>query len=173
MNQYLQRSLNEMHIFSGFFFLVLCSSGSAGAALASDEFIRGYATAILQRDFQITAETLSVQSGVIYIRGLEASDVVRDRMKSSLSSIDGVSQVVVAEDGEFAPTGGISDITTEVNVFLPRDLLSNRFLRIRAGRISLSLISNTCKTVSWRGWARRPSAKPSASIALQARGTVK
>jgi len=128
MNQYLQRSLNEMHIFSGFFFLVLCSSGSAGAALASDEFIRGYATAILQRDFQITAETLSVQSGVIYIRGLEASDVVRDRMKSSLSSIDGVSQVVVAEDGEFAPTGGISDITTEVNVFLPRDLLFKSLL---------------------------------------------
>lgn len=117
-----------MHVFSVVLFLVLFFPGSGGAAPAGDEFIRGYATAILQRDFQITAATLSVQSGVIYIRGLEASDDMRDRLKSSLSSIESVRQVVVAEDGGVAPAEGKSEITTEVNVFLPRDLLFKSLL---------------------------------------------
>lgn len=128
MNHSLPRRVNVMHIFSGLLFLALFFPGGCGAAQASDEFIRGYATAILQRDFQITAETLRVQSGVISIRGLEASDDMRDRMKSSLSSIEGVRQVVVAEDGETAPAEGKSDIATEVNVFLPRDLLFKSLL---------------------------------------------
>ena len=107
MKQSLHRRSKGRAIFSGLLLLAFFFPGVAAATSASDEFIRGYATAILQRDFQITAETLSVQSGVVYIRGLEASDVVRDRMKTSLSSIEGVRQVVVAKKGEgaLAPTG--------------------------------------------------------------------
>lgn len=128
MNHFPQGRLPVMHIFSGLLFLVLFLRCGCGAAQASDEFIRGYATAILQRDFQITAETLRVQSGVISIRGLKTSDDMRDRLKSSLSSIEGVKQVVVVEDGVIATTSGKSDITTGVNVFLPRDLLFKSLL---------------------------------------------
>jgi len=110
-------------LFLGFFFPAV-----ARATPASDEFIRGYATAILQRDFQLTAKTLNVKSGVVYISGLEASDGVRDRMKTSLAAIDGVRQVVVAEKGEFVPAGGETAISPEVNVFLPRDLLFKSLL---------------------------------------------
>ncbi len=107
----------------GLLLLVFCSPLAVAAAPANDEFIRGYATAILQRDFQVTATTLSVQAGVIHIQGLAASDVVRDRMKTSLSSIEGVREVVIVKEGQSMPSGSASAITTGVDVFLPRDLL--------------------------------------------------
>lgn len=128
MHQHLRGKSKSRRIIPGLFLFAVIFAGSAAATPASDEFIRGYATAILQRDFQITAKTLNVQSGVVYISGLEASDVVRDRMKTSLAAIDGVRQVVVAEKGEFIPTGGDTAITPEVNVFLPRDLLFKSLL---------------------------------------------
>lgn len=115
-------------ILSGLLFLVLFLPGVAMATQASDEFIRGYATAILQRDFQLTAKTLNVQSGVVYISGLEASDVVRDRMKISLSAIEGVSQVVVIEEADSSPKRGKTAITPDIDVFLPRDLLFKSLL---------------------------------------------
>jgi len=123
MKQFRQCRAMGRRISLGLFLLAFFHPGGAAATPASDEFIRGYATAILQRDFQVSAATLRVESGVVYIRGLKASDVVRDRMKTSLASIEGVRQVVVVEGGEFASTGEKSDITTGVNVFLPRDLL--------------------------------------------------
>jgi hypothetical protein len=101
---------------------------AAAAGPVSDEFINGYATAILQRDFQITAEFLKVQHGVIYIQGLESSDTVNDRIKTSLSAIDGVRKVVITREGEVAVQSEKSAITPEVNVFLPRDLLFSSLL---------------------------------------------
>ncbi|MDK9707317.1 MAG: DUF1207 domain-containing protein [Desulforhopalus sp.] len=100
------------------------SHSSAAANPLNDEYIRGYAAAILQRDYQITAESLKVQQGVISIKRLEASDVVDDRIKTSLAAIEGVREVVVTREGDVVeihpkPT----EITPEVNVFLPRDLL--------------------------------------------------
>ena len=113
--------------------MLLCSLFLPGSAAAtgptSDQFITGYATAVLQRDFQITAELLQVQYGVIYIQGLEASDTVRDTIKTSLSAIEGVREVVITNEGEMvAHQGEKPEITTEVNVFLPRDLLFNSLM---------------------------------------------
>jgi hypothetical protein len=118
--------------FSVFLIIGLLMFGLAGPAAAtgpvSDEFISGYATAILQRDFQISAEFLKVQYGVIYIQGLEASDTVNDRIKTSLAAIDGVRKVVVTREGEVAAHTEKLEITPEVNVFLPRDLLFSSLL---------------------------------------------
>ena len=128
MKQLLQPKSIGRSIISTLLLLAFAFPGIAGATPASDEYIRGYATAILKRDFQVTAETVRVQSGVVYIRGLEASDVVRDRMKTSLSGIEGVNQVVVVKAGDPEIAGNPSEITTEVNVFLPRDLLFKSLL---------------------------------------------
>jgi hypothetical protein len=128
MKQSQQTRSKGRHLHWGLLFFGFFIPAVATATPASDEYIRGYATAILQRDFQVTAKTLNVQSGVVYISGLEASDVVRDRMKTSLAAIDGVHQVVVTEKGEVVPTGGKTAITPEVNVFLPRDLLFKSLL---------------------------------------------
>ena len=82
MNQSIQRRSKAISIVIGFLLLVLLSRAAA-ATPTTDEFIRGYAMAVLQRDFQITAASLKVQHGIIYIQGLEASDVVRDRIQNS------------------------------------------------------------------------------------------
>jgi hypothetical protein len=108
------------------FLFVLSRPGAAGPT--SDEYIRGYAAAILQRDFQITADSLKVQYGVIYIQGLEASDVIDDRIKTALSAIEGVIKVVVSREGEVLTQTDLPEITPEVNVFLPRDLLFSSLL---------------------------------------------
>lgn len=112
-------------------------SRTVTAGPISDEYIRGYAAATLQRDFQITADSLRVENGVIYIQGLEASDVVDDRIKTALSTIEGVAKVVVNREGVkkvVNKEGGVvaqtkpPEITPEVNVFLPRDLLFSSLL---------------------------------------------
>ena len=110
--------------FTGMLLFALFLPGSATATgPTSDQFISGYATAVLKRDFQISAELLQVQYGVIYIQGLEASDTVSDEIKTSLSAIEGVRKVVFTKEGEVVAHEEKPEITTEVNVFLPRDLL--------------------------------------------------
>jgi hypothetical protein len=113
---------------AGLLLLALFLSRTAAAAPTSDEFIRGYATAILQHNFQISAETLEVRHGVISIQGLEAPDVVRDKIRTSLSAIDGVKKVEIAGDMEISIHQEGSEITPEVGVFLPQDLLFKSLL---------------------------------------------
>ena len=117
-----------LFLIAGVLFLLLASRPVAAASPTSDEYIRGYAAATLQRDFQITAESLKVQDGVISIQGLEDSDVVNDRIKTSLSAIDGVKNVVITREGEVAVLTPLPELTPEVNVFLPRDLLFSSLL---------------------------------------------
>ncbi len=128
-----RRVLNWRTPFVPFFTgMLLCSLFLPGSAAAtgptSDQFITGYATAVLKRDFQISAELLRVQYGVIYIQGLEASDTVSDTIKTSLSAIEGVRKVVINKEGEVVAHEEKPEITTEVNVFLPRDLLFNSLM---------------------------------------------
>lgn len=102
----------------------LCLPGLLSATgPVSDEFINGYASAILHRDFQITAEYLKVRDGVIYIQGLQSSDTANDRIRTSLAAIDGVRKVMITREGEVPALTEQPAITPEVNVFLPRDLL--------------------------------------------------
>ncbi len=119
-----KRRSQVVPFFAGILLSSLFLQGSAAATgQTSDQFIAGYATAVLKRDFQISAELLQVKYGVIYIQGLEASDTVSDTIKTSLSAIEGVKKVVITKEGEVVAPGEKSEITTEVNVFLPRDLL--------------------------------------------------
>lgn len=106
-------------------FAILSLAGAPLFATAppSDEFLGGYATAILERDFQITAEYLTVRQGIVYIQGLQSSDTVNDRIRTSLAAIDGIRKVVITRKGEVTAATEQPAITPEVNVFLPRDLL--------------------------------------------------
>jgi hypothetical protein len=113
---------------AGVLLFLLVLSGPVATAQASDEYIRGYAAATLQRDFQITADSLKVEYGVIYIQGLEASDVIDNRIKTSLSAIDGVRGVVVTREGEIPAQAKLPEFTPNVGVFLPRDLLFSSLL---------------------------------------------
>ena len=104
--------------------LVVGSLLSWRPALAvTDEFIHGYATAILQRDFQLSAATLQVRGGVIFVQGVDASDLNFDRMKVSLAAIEGVKKVVASQEGEALTDPEKAAISPVVNLFLPRDML--------------------------------------------------
>lgn len=128
MNRSVQLQSQAIPLVIALLFFGLFFSNSSGATPPNDDFIHGYATAVLQRDFQVTAESIKVEKGVLYIKGLQATDVVLDRMKTSLSAIEGVNQVVVSKGKEFTPLGEKSEITPAVDIFFPRDLLFKSLL---------------------------------------------
>jgi hypothetical protein len=108
------------------FFLFLPHSGAA--LPPGDDFIRGYATAILQRDFQITAQSLEVKNGIIYIEGLKTSDEEGRKIKNALAAIEGVKQVVIIEGGKHAVMHQEPQIGPELPAFLPPDHLFKSLL---------------------------------------------
>ena len=69
---------------------------ATAASAEDDQFIRGYAAAILQRDFDIAADAVSVSDGVVTVRA-ELSDQERERLTTALTQIGGVQRVVVNE----------------------------------------------------------------------------
>jgi hypothetical protein len=109
--------------FAGILVISALLSRTAGAVPVSDEFIRGYASAILQRDFHVTVQAISVHDGVIQLQGLEATDVTRERVHKMLSSIEGVRQVVIADKEEAPGPETQPAIIQTLPVFLPTDLL--------------------------------------------------
>lgn len=70
----------------------LCLAHAAQAA--SDEFVRGYAAAVLQRDFQISVEAVRVEGGVVTVTA-PLADSERRRLITALEQITGVTEVVV------------------------------------------------------------------------------
>lgn len=67
-----------------------------------DSFIRGYAAAVLQRDFEIKADAVSVKDGVVTVRA-DLSESEQERLTTALRQISGVAQVVVVP-GDTAPS---------------------------------------------------------------------
>lgn len=84
--------------------MVAAASGAPprAAHAQGDEFVRGYAAAILQRDFNINAEAVSVTGGVVTVRA-DLSDAEGERLKTALGQIAGVERVVV-EPSEALPS---------------------------------------------------------------------
>lgn len=77
----------------------LCSK--AGALPTDDQFIAGYACALLEREFQGVADLVSVEDGVIIIRlGNSGNDTDRSVLVAVLSNIRGVVRVEYANSGE-------------------------------------------------------------------------
>ena len=82
----------------------LCASALAVLAITllappaargeNDSFIRGYATAVLQRDFEIPAAAVTVEDGVVTVRA-ELAESERERLSAALEQIAGVERVVV------------------------------------------------------------------------------
>jgi Protein of unknown function (DUF1207) len=67
----------------------------AQAALGEDDgFIRGYAAAVLQRDFQLSPDVVTVDHGVVTVHA-DLSEADRTRLTTALSQIAGVEDVVV------------------------------------------------------------------------------
>jgi hypothetical protein len=118
--------------------LFVCAGGAVAmcfgaqtlfAKEVNDEFIRGYATAVLEREFQKAGGFLEVRQGVIYLWGLDVSDVERGRIQNTLSEIEAVKRVEILTAGEVAPEipqrrfEEKAEIEPELPTFLPQSLL--------------------------------------------------
>ena len=78
-----------------FILLVFCwaSISMVQAAQSDDEFIRGYATAIIAEHFPAGVETIRVENGVVYLEGLDLSETEKSEIQKILSDVEGVIRV--------------------------------------------------------------------------------
>ena len=80
--------------------LLLVLASPAAAALASeDAFVAGYAAAVLEREFKLTAPSLRVENGVISVQAADLAGADRARVVAALQAIRGVARVEVLEPG--------------------------------------------------------------------------
>lgn len=76
-------------------FLTLGSSALAGATATDDAYSAGYAAAVLEREFGVTAPSLRVRDGVLTLAASELGGADGAKVEAALSRIRGVRRVVV------------------------------------------------------------------------------
>jgi hypothetical protein len=81
----------------------LLAVSRADAAPSDDSFIAGYAAAVLEREFSLTAPSLRVQNGVVNLSASDLASADRARVVAQLERIRGVARVVVLEPGVAPP----------------------------------------------------------------------
>jgi hypothetical protein len=67
----------------------------ARPAGASDEFIAGFATSILQHEFGVTDATVEVQDGVVVVTAKSPATIDRGKVVTALQQVPGVSRVEI------------------------------------------------------------------------------
>jgi hypothetical protein len=79
-----------------------CFVAEASGAMNDDE-LRGYAMAVLQREFNLRPDAVSVEGGVVVIRG-DVTDSDRMAIKEILGGVEGVKEIRFIEE-DTRPTG--------------------------------------------------------------------
>jgi len=83
--------------------LLVLTAARALAAPGDDSYIAGYAAAVLEREFSLTAPSLKVENGVVTIAAADIAGADRARVVGELERIRGVARVVVLEPGVAPP----------------------------------------------------------------------
>lgn len=83
--------------------LLVLAASRALAAPGDDSYIAGYAAAVLERDFSLTAPSLKVENGVVTVAAADLAGADRARVVAELERIRGVARVVVLEPGAAPP----------------------------------------------------------------------
>jgi hypothetical protein len=83
--------------------LMLAATSIVVAAPADDGYIEGYAAAVLQREFALTAPSLRVQQGIITIDAADLAGVDQAAVLAQLGRIPGVARVEVRPLGAPPP----------------------------------------------------------------------
>lgn len=73
------------------------------AAASDDAFVAGYATAVLEREFNVRAPSLRVTEGLITVTAEDLAGADREEVLRRLSSIQGVLRVVVLSADPASP----------------------------------------------------------------------
>src|SRR5215467_1352177 len=93
---------------------------------ASDEFIAGYASAILEHEFSVTDATVQVHNGAIIVTTKTLGNVDRGKLLTALQQIPGVSDVEIhtADPSSTSPAEGVQvTIPEQHSKWLPRGAL--------------------------------------------------
>jgi hypothetical protein len=94
--------------------LGLLVSARAQAAAPEDAYLAGYAAAVLEREFGISAPSLQVRNGVVTISAGDLGGAPRDRVIAALSAIRGAARVIVSDAAPpVARTSASAEATTE------------------------------------------------------------
>lgn len=106
----------------------LANAHPAWSQVATDEYIAGFATAVLRHEFKATDSTLQVHNGVVRVNVRSLGGLDREKVKRALAGIAGVKDVVLVEDEDIASAppsarGIRVDIPETESSFLPRGLL--------------------------------------------------
>ena len=72
----------------------------ANAAQVSEEFIRGYATALVTHQFQGAVRDVSFAKGVVFLHGLKLQQDSQEKLTRQLTQLEGVDRVVVVPETE-------------------------------------------------------------------------
>lgn len=104
-------------------------NGAAGAdedVAGNDEFIVGYVTAILERDFSLTDDSfdIRVSQGTVTLNAGKIQERDRDKVVAALSRIRGVRRVVIVDGAPRSPavppyTGGGWSLFPDERLFRP------------------------------------------------------
>ena len=86
-----------------FFVLITPAIAAEPIKEVSDEFIAGYATAIIHRELQLQNVDLEVEDGVITLEFRYHIRETRERIKASLSRLKGVKKIVIIVLGKEKP----------------------------------------------------------------------
>src|SRR5688500_10532610 len=92
--------------------IVMLAAVPVQAAAVADDYIKGYAAAILAREFKVRAPSLRVSGGIVQLAEAELAAADRSAVVAALSAIEGVTRVVIlnagAPGGAAAPPSGSS-----------------------------------------------------------------
>jgi hypothetical protein len=94
--------------------VVLLALPAAGAS-TEDGYIAGYATAILDQEFHLTAGSITVINGVVTVAVDNVAGAERDRMMAALKKIPGVTHVQVVESPVQGGMGASVGVTVPVS----------------------------------------------------------
>ncbi|MFY4728513.1 DUF1207 domain-containing protein [Nitrospira sp. BLG_2] len=108
--------------------LSLLGAHPAWSQVTTDDYIAGYAAAVLQHEFKVTDSMLQVHNGRVRLSAQSLGGLDREKVKRALAGIAGVKEVVVIENDEISaspsPDQGVHvDIPERESSFLPRGLL--------------------------------------------------
>ena len=84
----------------GTLLVLLGSVGLSFASPSEDSYISGYASAVLEREFDVKSATITVKDGVVTLVADELPGDSRDKIVSSLSAIRGVVRVEIASQAK-------------------------------------------------------------------------
>jgi hypothetical protein len=119
MNDGKKKYVNTIHVLLLVpVFLVILATGSYCASV-DDNYIRGYAASVLEREFHGSPASMTVTDGVIYLSAGELAGVDSGELITALLKIKGVGRVEILDAGQAVPkdvsadsyggTGGITN----------------------------------------------------------------